>query len=321
MASNALGPSMQSAHSLGPRVSLDDGVSSFTIGECILIRIPGGIQVEEYVEDEVTAVGTNLPPISEGTGSQHLAFICNITVHPLNDSFILDVYPVLAFSHTDGAVATYNNMRNPISKAALIPLSLFSSRHPTPHGFGQPLTLGNWITVNDSFLHVLPRRFTMPMSRSFKRFEPPLMMHARLQLRLHRYRAFLSTANPEDLDVQSHHPFLNGESGEDLPHDQTGHGGGQATSLPTVIGDGNGEGGKLTEEGLADVLEDVDEDAEDGDATLLDDLRLLAASHPMWEEELQRYLQAEQKEREWIQNQRAARLALWREDVAVELSS
>ena len=163
MASNAPG---QSTYSLGPRVSLDGGAPIFAVGECILIRIPGQIQVEGYVEDEASAIGTNLPPVSEGAGPQHLAFIREVHRVRRQRSFILEVYPVLAFSNTGGAVATYNNMSNPATKAALLPLPLLSSRHPTPDAFGEPLSFGNWTTIRDSFLHVFPRRLIMPMSRS-----------------------------------------------------------------------------------------------------------------------------------------------------------
>ncbi|EDR09629.1 uncharacterized protein LACBIDRAFT_318891 [Laccaria bicolor S238N-H82] len=302
MASNAPGPSTQSVPQLGPRVTQESGAPPFAIGECILVRIPEPIEVENFVEADATIVGSNLPPVSRGGGPQRLAFICDIRVH--DESFILDVYPVLSFSRSGGAVVAYNNMRNPISKASLLPLPSFSSRHPTPHTFGQPLTFGNWTTLNDSFLHIFPRQFTMPPHRSFKRFEPPLSMPLNLQARVKRYRAYLSTADPETLAVQSHHPPPNGGSGEGPPHDQIGHGGGQATSgglsvtsSPTIIGDGDGDGGKSAEEGLAEVFEDVDEDAEDGDATMLDDLRLLAASHPMWEDELKQLSKRSRREK------------------------
>ena len=156
-----------------------------------------------------------------------------------------------------------------------------------------------------------------------------------LLLRIDDYREYLLTANAEDTNGQSPHPPPNGGSGDeqDSPHGQTGDGGGQVTSgvisvtsSPAIIGDGEGEGGKAAE-GLALkanngllILEDVDEDAQDGDATTLDELLLLAGDNPMWEEDLRRYMQAQQREKEWVQNERAARLALWREGTAVELT-
>ena len=166
--------------------------------------------------------------------------------------------------------------------------------------------------------------------------EPPLIMPLELLLRIDDYREYLLTANTEDINDQSHHPPPNSGSGDeqDSPHGQTVDGGGQVTSgvisvtsSPAIIGGGDGEGGKATEEGLALkanngllVLEDVDEDAQDGDATTLDELLLLAGDNPMWEEDLRRYMQAQQREKEWVQNERAARLALWREGTAVELT-
>jgi hypothetical protein len=56
------------------------------------------------------------------------------------------------------------------------------------------------------------------------------------------------------------------------------------------------------------VLEGVDEDAEDADATLLEELIMLARDNPIWEEELRRHLKKEEKEREQIQKERAVRL-------------
>ena len=91
-----------------------------------------------------------------------------------------------------------------------------------------------------------------------------------------------------------------------------------ATSSPAIIG--GGEGRKAAErktQGLL-VLEGVDEDAVDADATFRDELIMLARDDPMWREELRRYLQEEEKERELIQKERTARLALWREDMAVQ---
>jgi hypothetical protein len=112
-----------------------------------------------------------------------------------------------------------------------------------------------------------------------------------------------------------------------------GDGGGQAasgvmsvTSSPTIIGDGEGE--KAAEAGLeqfsfktADdilVLEGVDEDAEGADATMLDELIMMAHGDPMWTEELRKYLQKEDQEREQMQEERAVRLARWREGITVQ---
>lgn len=137
----------------------------------------------------------------------------------------------------------------------------------------------------------------------------------------------------EDTDDRSHLPSKGGSGDEqgssNPPPGQTGGGGGQATSgvlsvtsSPNLIGDGGG--GKAAEEGLAvkskyGLL--ILEDAEDADATTRDELIMLAGDNPMWKEELIRYMKEEQKEKERIQNECAARLARWREDMAVELTS
>lgn len=96
------------------------------------------------------------------------------------------------------------------------------------------------------------------------------------------------------------------------------------TTSPTTIGDG--EEGGAGEAGLEQfsakygllVLEDVDEDAEGPDATMLDQLLMLAHDDPVWKEELRRYLQEEDREKKQIQKERAVRLAHWLEDVAVQ---
>ena len=91
-----------------------------------------------------------------------------------------------------------------------------------------------------------------------------------------------------------------------------------ATSSPAIIGDGDGQkAAERKTQGLL-VLEGVDEDAVDADATFRDELIMLARDDPMWREELRRYLQEEEKERELIQKERTARLTRWREDMAVQ---
>jgi hypothetical protein len=142
---------------------------------------------------------------------------------------------------------------------------------------------------------------------------PPLFMPLSVLLRIDHYREYLFSTTS-------------------TPHGQTGDGGGQVasgvasvTSSPTLIGDGGGERAagvglqqfsvKSTDDLL--VVEDVDEDAEDGDATTRDELMMLAYDNPMWMGELRRYLQEEEKEKEQMQNERLARLASWREDIAI----
>ena len=162
MASNAPGQFTQSAHCLGPSDSLDRGAPLFAIGELVLIRIPEELEVERYVENEATAVGTDLP-VSTGSGPQHYSFIREVRLQS-DRSFALEVYPVLCFTSTDGALPTYNRMSD-AAKPALLPLPPLSSRDLMPDAFGEPLDFGNWATYKDSFLHVFPRRFIMPTRR------------------------------------------------------------------------------------------------------------------------------------------------------------
>ncbi|KAF8349599.1 hypothetical protein F5887DRAFT_947041 [Amanita rubescens] len=188
-------------------------------------------------------------------------------------------------------------MSDAAAKAALLPLPPLSSRHPTPDAFGEPLDFGNWATYKDSFLHVFPRRFTIPTRRSFKRMDPPVIMPLSALFRIDSYREYLLSTTRMSV-----------------------------TSSPTIIGDGEGE--KAAGAGLEQfsvksthgllVLEDVDEDAEDADATTRDELIMLAHDNPMWIEELRRYLQEEEKEKKQMQNERVARLARWREDIAIQ---
>ena len=147
--------------------------------------------------------------------------------------------------------------------------------------------------------------------------------------RIDQYREYLHSTQTANANSPSRPPPNDGSRDEqgssNLRRGQTGDGGGQvdsgapsATSSPAIIG--GGEGRKAAErktQGLL-VLEGVDEDAVDADATFRDELIMLARDDPMWREELRRYLQEEEKERELIQKERTARLARWREDMAVQ---
>jgi hypothetical protein len=157
MASNA-------AYQLGLPLSLDRGAPGFATGECVLIRIPEEIRVEGYVENQATAVGTDLPPVSTGSYPQHLSFIRSVYLQP-NGSFWLEVYPILSFTIAGGALAAYNSMSD-VSKALLLPLPTLTSRHPTPVAFGEALNFGSWSTIKDSFLHIVPRHLIIPTHRS-----------------------------------------------------------------------------------------------------------------------------------------------------------
>ncbi|KAF8348845.1 hypothetical protein F5887DRAFT_947840 [Amanita rubescens] len=192
---------------------------------------------------------------------------------------------------------------------------------PTPDAFGEPLDLGNWSTYKDSFLHVFPRRLTMTTEQIgetfFKRMVPPLIISLSVLFRIDSYREYLlSTSSTHNHDDQSH----------PLPNWHTASGATSVTNSPTIIGDGGRE--KTAGAGLEQfsvksthgllVLEDVDEDAEDADATTRDELIMLAHDNPIWMEELRRFLQEEEKEKEQMQNERVARLIRWREDMAIQ---
>ncbi|KAM6503846.1 hypothetical protein JOM56_000789 [Amanita muscaria] len=186
MATNTPDQSTQPAYHLGRPRSLENGAPIFMTGEYVFVRIPEDIWVEGHDESTSTVVGTDLPPTSNGSSPQHFAFVRLVNPLPGN-ACILEVYPVLSFSRTSGAVSTYNTLAN-ITKAALLPLSL---RHPTPDSFGPPLDLGNWSNSRDLFLHVIPRRFVMPAKRPFKRMDPPLIMPFSELSRIDQYREYL----------------------------------------------------------------------------------------------------------------------------------
>ncbi|KAM6495216.1 hypothetical protein JOM56_009839 [Amanita muscaria] len=267
------GQSTRSAY-LGPSLSLDHGAPLFAVGEFVLI--PEEIRVEGYVENEATAVGTDLPPVSTGSGPQHFSFIREVRLQS-DRSFALEVYPRFSRSRLCDA-------------------------------FGEPLDFGNWSIYKDSFLHVFPRRLAMPTKRSFKRMDPPLIMPFSVLFRIDSYREYLLSTTSDD---QSHPPLNGGsarsgdkQGSSNPPHGQTGDGGGQAASGVTLVTS-------------SPTIFDVDEDAEDADATTRDELIMLARDNPIWMEELRRYLQEEEKEKEQMQNERVARLAHWREDIAI----
>ncbi|KIL58313.1 hypothetical protein M378DRAFT_332913 [Amanita muscaria Koide BX008] len=285
--------STQPAYHLGHPRSLENGDPIFMTGEYIFVRIPEDIRVEGH-DGEATVVGTDLPPTSNGSSPQHFAFVRLVNPLPGN-ACILEVYPVLSFGRTGGAVSTYNTLAN-ITKAALLPLSF---RHPTPDSFGPPLDLGNWSNSRDLFLHVIPRRLVMPAKMPFKRMDPPLIMPFSELSRIDQYREYLrSYTQTTNADGQSHPPPNGGSGDEQVAEAELGG----FSVEPT--------------HGLL-VLEGVDEDADDADATFRDELVMLARDDPIWREELRRYLQEEEKERELMQKERVARLAHWREDISV----
>jgi hypothetical protein len=164
---------------------------------------------------------------------------------------------------------------------------------------------------------------------------PPLIMPVSVLHRIDLYRQTLRsnrTTNTHHPDDQSDPPPTGG-NGNEQGRDNLGDGGGHSTSgvtsvtsSPTIIGDGEGE--KATGAGLKQfsvdmshgylVLEGVDENAEGADATMLDELIMMAHDDPMWREELRKHLQEKEKERLQTQKEREARLACWRESMTAQ---
>jgi len=119
-------------------------------------------------------------------------------------------------------------------------------------------------------------------SIQFKRMNPPLIMPLSVRRRIDLYRETLRSK------IQTTHA----PDGQDKFHP------GSAVK---------------TSDGLL-VLEGVDEDAQGADATMKEELMMLARDSPMWMKELKKYLQEEEKELKQVQAERALRLARWRED-------
>jgi hypothetical protein len=85
------------------------------------------------------------------------------------------------------------------------------------------------------------------------------------------------------------------------------------TDPPTLTnGDDGGEKSARAKLKQLLVLEGVDEDAEGADATMRDELIMMARDDPIWMAELRKYLQQEEKEREEMRKERAVRLTRWR---------
>jgi hypothetical protein len=152
----------QPEHHLGPSLLLLDGALNFKIGECILVRIPETVQANGRADDKAMT-GTILPLTSNGSSTQHFAFIRQVTIKAPG-SYLLDVLPVLSFTSSGGALAGYNGMDD-TTKAMLLPLPPLSHCHPMPEAFGTRLNFGNWSTFTDSWLSIILRRFVMPTSR------------------------------------------------------------------------------------------------------------------------------------------------------------
>lgn len=172
---------------------------------------------------------------------------------------------------------------------------------------------------------------------------PPLIMPFSELYRINHYREALrsypQTTNTHNHDSQSHPPPDGGsgdKQGSSKPrHGQTGDGGGGAasgvtsvTSSPTIISDEGGE--KAAGSGLEQfsvksshsllILEGVNENVDGADATMRDELIMMAHYDPIWREELRRYMHKEEKERQQMQKERVVRLDHWLEDMAVKLT-
>lgn len=105
----------------------------------MFLSIPGRIQVDGQVDGDTTA-GTALPLISNGSSTQHFAFIRQIIQTP--NFCVLEIFPVLSFSGSGGPLAGHNETDD-IAKATLLPPSAWSLRHPTPEAFGARLNFRN----------------------------------------------------------------------------------------------------------------------------------------------------------------------------------
>jgi hypothetical protein len=148
----------------GPALSIDTGAPPFQFGECLLARMPRKLDIEERIDDESVTPCSNLPPTSNGKSPQHFCFIRSIEL--AESGWILEVFPIVSFTNSGGALAGYNQM-NDATKELLIPLphSSTSLQYLTPALFGDPLTIGGCSTPRPSFLNIVPRKFVVNNTR------------------------------------------------------------------------------------------------------------------------------------------------------------
>ncbi|KAF9517706.1 hypothetical protein BS47DRAFT_1326125 [Hydnum rufescens UP504] len=297
------------AQAPGRALSIADGAPIFSRGELLLLRIPSPIEVPGMV-DVGLAVGSGLPPTFFRTTPQYFAFVCSVTDLP-NSSYMLEVYIVLSFATSGGALAGYNQLDDTV-KATLIPLPLLSHRHPMPRDFGDPLAISGWKNSRDAWLNVIPKRVLMHPWQSFKRMVPPISLSGlELQRISHYYNTFAGVLAPEAEDRQLWEaPLKQGEEavGAELKQSEVN----LASNHPPIV-----EG--MDEDALGYdflICEDVDEDAEGDDSTKRDDLILMASASPLWAAQLNRYLLAEREEKEKENVECMERLEHWLNDVS-----
>ena len=335
---------------LSPPVSVDNGALPLIVGECVLVRIPVSLNIGQNL-DASTVAGSGVPPTSNARSPQHFAFIRSLSGY--GDGYMAEVYPVVSFTLQGGAEAGYNNLDTNSQRTLidLIPLPPLSHCAPTPQLFGNPLILGNWQTLRDSWLSVILMRFIIPRSRpvsvvpffyichcvvilnfctQFKRFTPFLIMSGLDLYRIDQYRdAVLANlavpdANDDQEQAQPHPRTGDNSAGAGQESEQAGSGGGPRRAFGNLFCFGNRtdsegmEGDALSTLPSTDKLpilslEGVDEDAQDANATMKDELILLAHGNKLWTRELEKFIEAENREMREMQQHRAVMLENWRQ--------
>jgi len=225
-------------------------------------------------------------------------------------------------------VPGYNNLATDSMRAALIPLTPLSSRHPTPESFGAPLTVGGWSNDQDAWLSVKRIKFIIPFERPFKKMTPPVALsHPELaQIARYRNNIWLSTTMGGDAEQgpSDDRSGVTGRSGGSGSRFGSGFGsrfGGR--NWGTVKGFGKKKTGagrqeefktSLPSDDIPVALEGVNEDAQVTYPTYKDDVLLMASygdDTGMWKEELAKILRAERAEQEKVKTERMARLSNW----------
>ena len=176
-------PSTQPAlqvFALGPALSIVDGAPHFQFGECILVRIPLPLQINEHLDVNPEILASGLPPTSNNTSPQHFAFIRSLQLVP--SGWLLEVFPIVSFTNSGGALEGYRRLSD-AAKETLIPLPAFSHQHLTPALFGDPLTIDGYSNPRPSFLHIVPRIFVFDEKRSVSTmflsvYQDVLILHA-----------------------------------------------------------------------------------------------------------------------------------------------
>jgi hypothetical protein len=134
----------------------------FQVGECILVRIPVPLQIDERLDLDPEILTWGLPPTSMGKSPQRFVFIFAAEI--VTSGWLLTVFPIISLSREG-----YHQLSD-TAKETVIPLSAFTHQHLSPALFGDPLTMSDYSTPRPSFLHLVPHTFVINDDRQVRTF-------------------------------------------------------------------------------------------------------------------------------------------------------